>query len=77
MKPVHIPPLFIIWFAFLYSSMAFGQTHLSGTIQTSKKEGIPFANVLLLQAKDFSLVKGMVSSRSGNFRLENIQEYAQ
>lgn len=74
MKPVHIPPLFIIWFAFLYSSIATGQTHLSGTIQNGEKEGIPFANVLLLQAKDSSLVKGMVSNQSGSFRLENIQE---
>ncbi|MDO1450827.1 outer membrane beta-barrel family protein [Rhodocytophaga aerolata] len=74
MKPMHVTPLFIIWFVLQYSGFAIGQTYLAGTIQTSEKEGIPFANVLLLQAKDSSLVKGMVSSQSGKFRLDHIQE---
>lgn len=62
-----------ILFAFVFPLPAWGQTSVSGQVQDSEGKGIPFVNVLLLQAKDSSLVKGMVSSEGGVFQLDQVQ----
>lgn len=74
MKPTCFLSFSILWLICLRPLSAIGQTQLAGTVQTEKHQGIPFANVLLLQAKDSSLVKGMVTNQSGNYTLENIKE---
>lgn len=48
-----------------------GQHHLSGKVQEISGKGLPFANVLLLNANDSSLVKGMLTDEDGNYHLEN------
>jgi len=40
---------------------------LSGSVIDSKNEGIPYANVLLLQANDSTLVKGVLTSDLGTY----------
>lgn len=48
-----------------------GQPRLSGRVEETSGKGLPFANVLLLNARDSSLVKGMVTDQEGSYRLEN------
>lgn len=45
---------------------------VSGSISDTKGEPIPFANTLLLNAADSSLVKGQVTDIDGRFSFENI-----
>ena len=51
-------------------SNTFGQ--ISGQVVDSKKEPIPFANVLLLSPADSSLTKGTLSDESGQFIFDDI-----
>lgn len=45
---------------------------ISGTLFDEKKQALPFANVLLLKAKDSTLTKGAVSDMDGKFVFEQI-----
>jgi hypothetical protein len=51
----------------------YGYAQLSGKVEGEGKP-LPFANVLLLSAKDSSLVKGMVTNEVGLYTLENIPQ---
>ena len=45
------------------------QASISGNIKDIKSEQVSFANVLLLNAQDSSLIKGELSDEQGNFKL--------
>ncbi|MCY7350134.1 MAG: outer membrane beta-barrel protein [Cytophagaceae bacterium] len=51
----------------------FAQTALTGTVQDETGKPLPLANVLLLHARDSTLVKGAVSTENGAFRFENLR----
>ncbi|GLU57138.1 outer membrane beta-barrel protein [Dyadobacter frigoris] len=60
--------LFLIFFGLIQNS--FGQ--VTGKFVTEKDQPIPFATVLLLNPVDSSLVKGSLTSETGEFKIENI-----
>lgn len=47
---------------------------VSGKLVDDTSEGIPFANVLLLQPNDSTLVKGTLTTELGTYEFTNIQE---
>jgi hypothetical protein len=62
--------LFIL--SFLLALEAFTQSQIRGKVQESDGKPLPFANVLLVNAKDSTLVKGMVSSEAGLYSLDRV-----
>ncbi len=67
--------LFLVLF-FSVVSAAFSQTHtVHGKVQdTATRQGIPYANVLLLSAADSAQVTGIISDLDGNFELSTSSE---
>ena len=57
----------------LISSITFAQQSISGRILDDKKQPIPFANVLILNTKDSSFVKGNVADLEGNFMIPEVK----
>jgi iron complex outermembrane recepter protein len=64
---------------FLFASLLFisnvetkAQGKISGQITDDKNKIVEFANVILLKAKDSTLVKGVLSDGSGSFEFEKI-----
>lgn len=57
----------------ILSIPSWSQTKITGHVRDRDGNGVPFANVLLLQARDSALVKGMVSSEAGAFELDHTQ----
>jgi outer membrane receptor protein involved in Fe transport len=57
---------------FCISFQAFGQSTVSGILVERESKPLLFANVLLLQAKDSSLIKGTVTDNTGKYYFENI-----
>jgi len=45
---------------------------LSGSVTDSKDAALPFVNILLLEAKDSSLIKGTTTDENGSFQLEDL-----
>lgn len=45
---------------------------LSGSVTDSKDATLPFVNILLLEAKDSSLIKGTTTDENGSFQLEDL-----
>lgn len=65
--------VFLVFFhVLLLSSSVLGQTMLKGFIVGSKSEPLVGASVILLRKSDSSVVKGTVSTRSGEFNLHGI-----
>jgi hypothetical protein len=65
------------YFLLLFSSLVFsfkgyGQSQITGKIQESDGKPLPFANVLLLNGRDSSLVKGAISDDLGAYSIDNI-----
>ena len=56
----------------LLSFNVFGQS-IQGRVKDNNEAPLPFANVLLLNAKDSSLIKGAVSDTLGVYIIDNIQ----
>ncbi|MCU0339791.1 MAG: TonB-dependent receptor family protein [Spirosomaceae bacterium] len=56
--------------AMLLCTPAIAQTKLTGDVQDKSAKGISFATVMLLKAKDSTLVKGGITSESGHYELE-------
>jgi hypothetical protein len=60
----------------LLCSSAFAQSSLKGKVggevQEISAKPLPFATVLLLNAKDSTLAKGAISSETGNYEFENV-----
>jgi len=52
---------------------AFGQTHLSGSVLDAAGQPLADASVLLLNARDSSLVKGAVGDGLGHYAFENVR----
>ena len=50
------------------------QGKISGQITDDKSKIVEFANVILLKAKDSTLVKGVLSDGSGSFEFEKRQQ---
>ncbi len=60
------------YFFLLISTISFSQQSISGRILDDKKQGVPFANVLILNAKDSSFVKGNVADVEGDFTISQV-----
>src|SRR5688572_24944304 len=65
--------LSFILLSWLLNFNVFGQTIINGKVQEESGKPLPFANVLLLNAKDSALVKGILSAETGSYRFENIK----
>lgn len=61
----------LVLLAFVVHS-SYGQNSIGGHVQNDVGEPISFANVLLLKAKDSSLVKGTITTENGQFSFESI-----
>ncbi|WP_147205687.1 carboxypeptidase-like regulatory domain-containing protein, partial [Segetibacter aerophilus] len=68
--------LFILSF-FIFPAIVFAQTNkitLSGLIKDSKsKQGIPYVNVTLKNAKDSSFVVGTITNEEGRFTMADVK----
>ena len=62
----------LCFFAAFSFQTAFGQTLVTGLVTTDKKQPLPGASVLLLNAADSALVKGRLSGVEGGYRFEEI-----
>lgn len=51
-----------------------GRGKVSGEIKETGGKSLPFATVLLLKAKDSTLVKGAITSETGYYEMENVVE---
>ena len=52
-----------------FTNSIYAQSSISGTIMTLESEYVSYANVLLLNAEDSTLIKGDLSDEAGNFNL--------
>lgn len=68
MKKLFLGTLFL----FIFFQCLTAQSQITGIVFNEKETPISFANVLLLQAADTSLVKGAVTGNDGNFFIENV-----
>jgi hypothetical protein len=60
--------------AFLFvSNFGFAQRNITGKTQSADGQPLAFANILLLNAKDSSVVKGAVANEAGLFSFEGIR----
>lgn len=66
-----IKKLSYVFVSCYFFAQAHAQIHLQGSVLDEANKGIPFATVLLLNAKDSSLVKGGITTESGVFVFEN------
>ncbi len=57
---------------FLSNQSVFAQAQIIGTIADKSGKTLPFANVLLLNAKDSSFVKGDIAKDDGSFAIQNV-----
>ena len=64
------------WLIFLFPILSFSQktNNISGLVTDGQRKPIPFVNVLLLQQKDSSLVKGSVTKDDGTYLFEKIKQ---
>src|SRR5688572_22295891 len=64
------------FFLFIFCTGSIAKTPssstVSGNVKEANGEAAQFANVILMHAKDSSIVKGAYSSESGNFSIENV-----
>lgn len=68
---------FSVYLCFFCFTCAFSpglqaQSQLSGLVKDAAGKPLPFANVLLLNAADSSLVHGMLASEEGAYQFENV-----
>lgn len=56
------------------SIQAYSQYSIQGTIKDTKNAGIPFANVLLCNPRDSSLIKGTITDDQGKYLLANVNK---
>ena len=57
---------------FFYSNRCKAQFAISGKVISEKNESVTNASVLLLQAKDSALIKGVITNHSGDYLFEKI-----
>lgn len=63
----------ILAFLYLISQPALGQMQVSGKVADNAGQPLSFANVLLLNAKDSSFVKGDIAKEDGSYTIQNIK----
>ena len=68
---MRLPIIIVSCLSFLSALSAVGQS-LTGTVANENNEALPFANVLLLQPNDSSLVKGTVTDQAGTYQLRDL-----
>lgn len=66
--------LCICAFLISYTSAAWAQSSISGSVSDPQGQPMVSANVLLLQPNDSSLVKGVVSDINGDFAITQVQQ---
>jgi len=64
---------FICFFLSLSVTFGFAQNSIKGKVQSTDGQPLPFANVLLLNVKDSSLVKGAVANDVGMYAFEQLK----
>lgn len=62
----------IILLLFGWNANAIAFAIVSGQVEDSRHAPVAFANVILLNAKDSSIVKGALSNESGSYTFENV-----
>ncbi|GAA4457089.1 TonB-dependent receptor [Nibrella saemangeumensis] len=62
-----------LFFSFLSILTVSGQS-IRGTVREHDGKAIPFASVLLLSGKDSTMVKGAVTTESGQFTIDNVRQ---
>src|ERR1051325_10068712 len=67
-----VPLFFFIIFCAGSNAKTSSASTISGHVKEADGKPAQFANIILLQAKDSSIVKGAYSSESGNFSFENV-----
>ncbi len=58
----------------LTASSVFAQSQVSGIVKDEGNQAVPFANVLLMNPQDSSLVKGSITDTTGYFALDNVKQ---
>ncbi len=58
----------------ILNTPAFAQFQLEGKVKDEAGQAVPFANILLLNQQDSSLVKGTISDTSGHYALEQVKD---
>ena len=68
--------LLLLTFALMATMSSIGQNlrKIKGSVLDEKSNSIPFANVLLLKAKDSTLVKATTTDLEGNFSIEDYKD---
>ncbi len=69
-----LPKLTILCLFFASPLFAQNKGRISGSLLDEKSKALPFANVLLLKAKDSTLAKAIFSDESGKFLFEQITD---
>lgn len=66
----------ITFFLVIFPTLFFAQNihSISGFVKESSGNGLPYANVLLLQQKDSSFVKGLITQEDGSYSSENLEK---
>ena len=57
---------------FFFVTTAFSQSKITGFVKDQSGNAVSFANVLLLKTKDSTLVKGAITSETGQYDIENV-----
>lgn len=61
--------------AFIFLAFSANAQHqLSGKVKDENNQAVPFANILLLNPQDSSLLKGTISDTTGHFVMESVAE---
>lgn len=63
----------LLWACWLLTATTQAQYQLQGSVRDEANQAVPFSNVLLLNAKDSSLVKGSVAGETGMFSFKNLK----
>jgi ferric enterobactin receptor len=64
----------IIMICLAATSTAIGQTNLKSSVTDDKQQPIPFANVLLLNAKDSAFIKASITDEKGAWMIESVEK---
>lgn len=67
------PHIFLALFASCLSTVALAQATLSGSVHTLDQRPLPFVRIALLNARDSTLVKGAISTETGQHAFENVR----
>ena len=65
--------LFFSLLIFCLATVAVAQTTLSGSVHTSDQKPLPFVSIALLNVRDSSLVRGAISTETGQYAFENVR----